>query len=117
MAPVRVRRAADNHRQLRGAGPRGAPAPRRQDAARPEAGKDGGLLPGHLLRRGLAQDPRARVRHAQTLLPQEHLEHNGFFRRSHGIHHIIPAEGARSRSANVTGYPCVTAPQISVWNS
>lgn len=89
MAALRVRCPADNHCQLCGVGPRGASAPRRQDAARPEAGENGGLLPRHLLRGGLAENPRLRVRHAQTLLPQEHMEHNGFFRRSYGVREAV----------------------------
>lgn len=85
MASVRVRCAADNHCQLRGIGSGGALTSWRQDDTCSEAGKNGSIFFGHLLRRSITEDPRLRVCYAQTLLPQEHMEHNGFFRRSYGV--------------------------------
>uniref|UniRef100_A0A8D8EXT4 (northern house mosquito) hypothetical protein n=1 Tax=Culex pipiens TaxID=7175 RepID=A0A8D8EXT4_CULPI len=116
MAPVRVRRAADNHRQLRRAGPGGASAPRRQDGAGAEARTDRKLLPVHLHDRGRPQDRGPRAGAAHRLVPAQHLEHDGLFRGVHGARHVAPSS-ARCRSENVKVDSCVTTVEISFWSS
>lgn len=85
MAALRVCRAVDNHRELRRAGAGGAPAVRRQNGARPAAGKHRKILSVHLLRGGVAEDPGAGAGAAQKLLPQEHMEYYGLFRCYHRV--------------------------------
>ena len=85
MATVRVRRLADNHCQLCGAGTGGASAQGRQNGARPKAGAHRKLLPVHLHDRGGTEDRGARVGPACRLLLAQHLEHDGFLRRIHGV--------------------------------
>ena len=63
----------------------GAPPQRGQDSPRRPARGHGVILPRHLLRGVLPQDPRPRVRPPPRLLPQERLEHYGLRRRSHRV--------------------------------
>ena len=51
-------------------------------------GKDGGVLPGHLLHRGCAQDRGAGLRAARGCLPSQRVEHDGLRRRRHGVRTI-----------------------------
>lgn len=96
MAALRVRRTVDNHRKLRGAGPGGTSAARRQNGAGPEAGTDRELLPVHLHDRGRTQNRRPRVGAARRLLPAQHLEHDGFFRSVHGVSMHVAGVADRS---------------------
>lgn len=51
----------------------------------PFTGSDRGLFFRHLLRRGFPQDSSVRFRFAQRIVPQEHLEHYGFFCCTHRV--------------------------------
>lgn len=85
LAALRVHCAADNHRQLCGAGARRASAMRWQNGAEYAAGIHRDLLLVHLLRGGFAEDPCLRAGAAQKLLPQKHMEYNGFFCCTHRV--------------------------------
>lgn len=58
---------------------------RRQNGVGAAAGEHGDVLPVHLLRGGVAEDPCLRAGAAQKLLPQEHMEYNGLFCCSHWV--------------------------------
>ncbi len=57
------------------------------------AGSDRVVLPGHLHRGGLPQDPGAGVRPPPGQLPQEHVEHHGLRRRRHRVRKRGGGEG------------------------